>query len=152
LFWRAAAGVGGGDSPKSDMVGYAARVRDEGAQEGTQASKGRAETRAGHDNPRQEQAGTGRMTRPAVLRSLSVWGSDAYHFSPCPNVTTTAIQCQALTVDAYLEPLLYDIGLSIHLVRLQLEILGHTDKIDDSIISTLVYRATTEKTSMPDSS
>jgi hypothetical protein len=45
LFWRAAAGVGGGDSPKSDMVGYAARVRDEGAQERRLASKGRAETR-----------------------------------------------------------------------------------------------------------
>jgi hypothetical protein len=45
LFWRAAAGVGGGDSPKSDMVEYTARVRDEGAQEGTRASKERAETR-----------------------------------------------------------------------------------------------------------
>jgi hypothetical protein len=44
LFWRAA-GVGGGDSPKSDMLGYAARVRDQGSTREKTDSNGRAETR-----------------------------------------------------------------------------------------------------------
>jgi hypothetical protein len=72
LFWRAAAGVGGGESPKSDMVEYAARVRDEGAQGGTRASRERAGTRS-----RQYKAGQQARRAP-----LHLWGSsrhDAYH-------------------------------------------------------------------------